>query len=261
MMATSDPGTGPRRGPAAIGLLAAGGLLLATAAVAGGQPEGWIQLFNGRDLDGWTVKIAGHDAGDNFGDTFRVEDGLLKVAYEQYATFAGRFGHLIHRDSFSHYRLRVEYRFVGEQCPGGPDWAFRNSGIMIHGQPAAAMTREQEFPVAIEVQLLGGGGAGERPTANVCTPGTHIVLDGRLDERHCIDSSSATYHGDRWVSVELEVRGHESIRHRVDGELVLEYARPQLDDGTPLAGGTISLQAESHPVEFRKVELLRLAER
>jgi hypothetical protein len=235
--------------------------LLGAAASGAAEPESeWIQLFNGRDLEGWTVKITGHQAGDNFADTFRVEDGLLKVGYEGYDEFGGRFGHLFWAEELSHYRIRLEYRFVGEQCPGGPEWAFRNSGIMVHGQTAEAMGRGQEFPDSIEVQLLGGGGSGERPTANLCTPGTHVVLDGVLETRHCIDSESATYHGDRWVTVEVEVRGNELIRHLVEGETVLEYSRPQLDDGTPLRRGSISLQAESHPVEFRKVELLQLAD-
>jgi hypothetical protein len=238
-------------------------LLLLTAASAGRAREAeknWIQLFNGRNLEGWTVKITGYDAGDNFGDTFRVEDGLLKVAYDRYDQFDGRFGHLFYRDSYSHYRLRVEYRFIGEQCPGGPEWAFRNSGIMVHGQTAGAMDKGQDFPVSIEVQLLGGSATGSRPTANVCTPGTQIVLDGRLDTRHCIDSRSETYRGDQWVVVEVEVRGNKLIRHIVDGETVLSYTQPQLDDGTPLGSGSISLQAESHPVEFRRVELLELTD-
>lgn len=235
-------------------------LLLATAAVVADGPEDeeWIQLFNGVDLRGWTVKIRGHDAGDNFGDTFRVEDGLLKIRYDRYGQFDGRFGHLFYEGSFSHYRIRAEYRFVGEQCPGGPEWALRNSGIMIHGQSVEAMGKDQDFPVAIEVQLLGGDGSGARPTANVCTPGTQIVFDGRLDRRHCIESRSATYRGDRWVTVEVEVRGDESIRHLVEGETVLAYDHPQRDDGTPLRQGSISLQAESHPIDFRKVELLVL---
>jgi hypothetical protein len=238
-------------------------LLLLAAASAGKSREAeekWIQLFNGRDLDGWTVKIAGYDAGDNFGDTFRVEDGVLKVAYDRYERFDGRFGHLFYQESFSHYRLRLEYRFVGEQCPGGPEWAFRNSGIMVHGQTVAAMDKGQDFPVSIEVQLLGGPATGSRPTANVCTPGTLIVLDGRPDTRHCIDSRSETYRGDQWVVVEVEVRGNELIRHIVGGETVLSYTKPRLDDGTPLGSGSISLQAESHPVEFRRVELLELVD-
>ena len=236
-------------------------LLLAVASGGGAQDDGrWIPLFNGENLDGWTVKITGHEAGDNYADTFRVENGLLTVGYENYDTFGGRFGHLFYNEELSHYRLRVEYRFIGEQCLGGPEWALRNSGVMVHGQTVDTMGRDQEFPDSIEVQFLGGDGSGSRPTANVCTPGTHIVLDGALERRHCIDSSAATYPGDQWVTVEVEVRGNELIRHTVDGETVLEYTRPQRDDGTPLSRGSISLQAESHPVEFRKVELLRLAQ-
>ena len=260
MRDSSDPSVRPRCRPPGHAIWCAL-LLVATVSAGHGQTEDrWIQLFNGRDLDGWTVKIAGHEVGENFGNTFRVEGGLLKVGYEEYETFDGRFGHLFYKEAFSHYRVRVEYRFVGKQCPGAPDWGLRNNGIMVHGQAVDTMGRDQEFPVSIEVQLLGGDGGGSRPTANVCTPGTHIVLDGKLDTRHCIESAAGTYHGDQWVTVEVEVRGNELIRHVVDGETVLEYSHPQLDDGTPLSEGTISLQAESHPTEFRKVELLRLAE-
>lgn len=237
------------------------------------QEQGeWIPLFNGKDLDGWIPKITGYDLGDNFGDTFRVEDGILKVCYDQYDRFDGRFGHLFHERTFSHYLLRVEYRFVGEQLAGGPGWAFRNSGIMLHGQPAETMRKDQDFPVSIEAQLLGGGGQGERPTANVCTPGTHIVMDGQLITRHCINSSSKTYHGDQWVTVLLEIRGNDTSRFIIDGETVFEFEKPQLDlndadakrllaDGDQpvmLQQGTISLQSESHPVEFRKVEIMIL---
>jgi hypothetical protein len=234
--------------------------------------QGWIALFNGKDLDGWTPKIRGYPAGENFGDTFRVENGVLKVSYDKYKKFDGKFGHLFYKTPFSHYRLRVQYRFVGEQCPGGPSWAFRNSGVMIHGQPPETMKKDQDFPVSIEVQFLGGNGRDPRPTANVCTPGTNIVMGGKLITRHCTDSKSKTYHGDQWVTVEAEVHGNGVIRHIVDGETVLEYDKPQLDDRDPegrrfikngekmLHGGSISLQAESHPIEFRKVEILPLKE-
>ena len=90
------------------------------AADTSAEKEEWITLFNGRDLSGWTPKITGHVLGDNFGNTFRVEDGLLKVRYDQYKSFGSKFGHLFYKDSFSYYRLVVEYRFVGEQAPGGP---------------------------------------------------------------------------------------------------------------------------------------------
>ncbi|HEB51772.1 MAG TPA: DUF1080 domain-containing protein [bacterium] len=232
----------------------------------------WLQLFNGKDLVGWTAKIKGHELGDNFADTFRVLDGLLTVSYDGYGgAFRGRFGHLFHRLEFADYRLRVEYRFVGEQLADGPGWAFRNSGLMLHGQAPETMGRDQDFPVSVEVQLLGGREHGERPTLNLCTPGTNVVRRGRLWERHCLNSTSPTFRGDVWVTAEVEVRG-DTIRHYVDGHTVLSYDDPQLDPRDPdarhlladgrdkaLHRGTISLQSESHPIQFRKVELLPLA--
>ncbi len=231
----------------------------------------WIQLFNGKDLEGWTPKFTGHELGENVHDTFRAEGGLLQVNYIGWKEFGTTFGHLFWREKHSHYRLRVEYRFIGEQCPGGPGWALRNSGAMLHCQDPASMTKNQEFPVSIEAQFLGGADSGERSTNNLCTPGTHVVIDGKLVTQHCTSSRSKTYRGDGWVTAEIEVRGHGKIRHFVEGELVLEYERPVLDPGDSdakrlleagakeeVSEGYISLQAESHPVEFRKVELLVL---
>jgi len=234
------------------------------------KPSAWVPLFNGKDLDGWTPKITGYKLGENVAQTFRVENGVLRVAYDGYTDFGGKFGHLFYRTPFSNYVLRVEYRFVGQQTPGGPGWAFRNSGMMIHCQSPESMRQAQDFPVSIEVQLLGGDGQHPRSTGNLCTPGTHVVMGGQLITRHCTDSRSKTYHGDQWVTAEVEVHGNDKIIHRINGETVLQYERSQLDPGdadakklikegnTMLHGGYIALQAESHPVEFRKVELQRL---
>jgi len=255
--------------------LLAAALLILTLACSTAKPknEGWIQLFNGKDLKDWNVKIKGFPLGDNYQNTFRVEDSLLKVRYDGYQKFDSHFGHLFYKHSFSHYKIRVEYRFVGEQAPEGPGWAFRNSGIMVHGQSAKSMELDQDFPVSIEVQLLGGNGREERSTLNLCTPGTNVVMNGKLWTQHCTNSTSKTYHGDQWVTVEVEVRGDSIIRHTIDGQTVLEYTQPQLDDRDAsypkllpadknklLKKGTISLQAESHPVDFRKVELLNLGD-
>lgn len=230
----------------------------------------WVQLFNGKDLSGWTPKIRYSDLGDNYADTFRVEDGLLKVGYDKYdGPFKERFGHLFYKDQFSHYILRVEYRFVGNQLAGGPGWAFRNSGLMLHGEDPKTMAKDQDFPKSIEVQLLGCQGKIERTTCNLCTPGTNVEMQGKLVRRHCTSSKSKKYFGDQWVTAEVEVRGSEYFRHKVNGELVMEYQKPQLDPRDKHAAelikknggklllekGTISLQSESHPVEFRKVEL------
>jgi Domain of Unknown Function (DUF1080) len=232
----------------------------------------WIQLFNGKDLKDWDIKIAGYDLNDNFGNTFRVENGSMKVAYDKYDSYNNRFGHIFYREKFSHYIIAVEYRFVGEQVAGAPNWALRNSGIMVHSQSAKSMLKEQDFPISIEVQLLGGTGKGPRTTANLCTPGTNVVMDGKLITTHCINSSSKTYDGEQWVRAEVEVLGESQIKHMVEGQTVLTYDKPQIGggavsnfdenvkkDGTLLNEGYISLQSESHPVEFRKVELLNLA--
>ena len=245
---------------------------------AGAQPasdrEDWVALFNGRDLAGWTPKITHHKLGENYANTFRVEDGVLKVSYSDYDGFRGRFGHLFYEQPFSYYRLRVEYRFVGEQAAGGPGaWALRNSGVMVHSQSAKSMGMDQNFPISIEAQFLGGLGNGKaRPTLNVCTPGTEIVYQHSLYGTHCLQSRSQTFDGDQWVRAEIIVLGSASITHIVNGETVLEYSLTQYGggevanfdpaqkpDGQLLDSGYIALQSESHPVEFRKVELLNLA--
>ncbi len=231
----------------------------------------WVPLFNGKDLKNWEVKIAGYKAGENFGNTFRVEDGKMKVSYDQYENFGVKYGHIFYKQKFSWYIIAVEYRFTGEQAKGGQGWATRNSGIMVHGQDPATMTKDQDFPISIEVQLLGGLGTGERSTANLCTPGTNVVMNGKLFTPHCINSKSKTYNGDEWVRVEVMVLGDSLIRHIVNGETVLEYTNPQIGggnvlnadpavkiDGKLLDAGFISLQSESHPVEFRKVEIVNL---
>ncbi|MEX0928404.1 MAG: DUF1080 domain-containing protein [Balneolales bacterium] len=220
--------------------------------------EEWVELFNGENLDGWDYKITGYELNENYNNTFRVEDGLLKVRYDEYDRFTGQFGHIFYQEPFSHYRLKVEYRFVGEQAPEGPGWAFRNNGIMFHSQPAEDLTLGQDFPNSIEFQLLGGNGEEDRPNGSICTPGTHVVIDGELITNHCIGSRFPTHHGDQWVTAELVAYGDSLIQHRFDGEVNMEYSRPQLDDGTLLDRGHIALQAESHPADIRSVKILNL---
>lgn len=231
----------------------------------------WIQLFNGKDINDWTPKISGYPTGDNFANTFRVEDGMLKVLYDGYDAFDQKFGHLFYKEKFGYYLLGVEYRFVGEQAEGGPGWAIRNSGAMLHCQDPKTMGVDQDFPISIEVQFLGGDGENPRTTANLCTPGTNVVKDGELFTRHCTSSTSKTYHGDQWVRVEVLVLGDSLMEHFVEGQSVLRYEDPQIgggnvihydesvkQDGKLLREGYISLQSESHPIEFRKVALYNL---
>ncbi|WP_019987512.1 3-keto-disaccharide hydrolase [Rudanella lutea] len=248
--------------------------LLALLSLGQGRSKGtgWIELFNGKDLKDWTVKISGHPLNENYGNTFRVTDGKLTVNYDGYTSFDNQFGHIFYKKRpFSAYLLVLEYRFVGQQAPAGPGWAIRNSGAMLHGQAPETMTVKQDFPISLEMQLLGGDGQHERHTANLCTPGTHVEMNGKLFTPHCIDSKSKTYHGDRWVRAEALVLGDSVIHHIVEGDTVLTYEKPQIGggtvsnhdpaqkkDGQPLRGGYISLQSESHPIEFRRVAVYDL---
>ena len=229
----------------------------------------WLSLFHGKDLDGWTPKFSGHAAGEKYLDTFRVEDGVIKVSYDKYKQFDGKFGHLFYKDKFSHYDVRLEYRFLGEQAKNAPSWALRNSGLMFHSQSPQSMRKDQDFPVSIEFQFLGGADKGERPTGSMCSPATNVVINGKLITQHCVNSKSKTFRGDQWVKAELHVRGSGKVKHLINGEVVMEYEQPQLDpkdkDGAALIKaangkllleeGYLALQAESHPCEFRKIEI------
>jgi hypothetical protein len=234
------------------------------------QDNNWIQLFNGKDLKDWTIKIKDHPINENYGNTFRVENGVMKVSYDQYDEFKEQYGHIFYKQQFSAYLLVVEYRFVGEQVKGGPGWAIRNNGMMLHGQTPESMAVEQDFPISLEEQLLGGDGKTERTTGNLCSPGTNVVLEGKLFTPHCVNSSSKTYSGDQWVRAEALVLKDSVIKHIINGDTVLTYTQPQYDGNDPwvkkmglkggatISKGTISLQSESHPTEFRKVALFNL---
>lgn len=235
--------------------------------------EEWISLFNGENLDGWEFKFSGYPHGENFNETFRVENGNLIVDYKNYNTFNGEFGHLFTTQKYSHYRLRVEYKFFGEQVKGGAAWAYRNNGLMLHAQSAKSMQLDQDFPTSIEVQLLGGIGDDKRTNMNVCTPGSIIDYKNKPYTNHCLNSKSEVVNGELWTSVEVEILGDSIVKHFVDGRVVLEYSNLRLDSLSSnyfqlkdlmqtnrMTKGHIAIQAESHGTMFRKIELLNLSE-
>jgi hypothetical protein len=253
--------------PRIVSSLLASGLAFAVSAAEDGT---WVSLFNGKDLAGWTVKIARHPLGVNHADTFRVEDGILKAGYDGYGRFDQQYGHLFTNLAYSHYILRLEYRFAGTMMADAPGYVNLNSGVMLHAQSPQSMRFDQGFPVSLEMQFLADEGKGLRATGNLCTPGTHVDMGGQLITRHIVTSSAPTFPADRWVRAEAEVRGDEEIIHRIDGVEVLRYQRPRLDPtcrispasdlvdagALPSLGfGHIALQAEGQPVWFRKIEL------
>lgn len=219
--------------------------------------EKWTPLFNGLNLDGWTPKFSGSDLGINYKDTFQVKDGLLVIDYSKWDKFNGEFGHLFYKTPYSSYKIRATYRFIGDQVKGGPGWANRNNGFMLHCQNPKTIKKDQDFPDSIEVQFLGGFGKGERGTLNICTPGTQLHWAGKLTKKHVINTKGPTIHCDEWVTVEIEVRG-DKFKHIANGKVVCEYDNTQLDDGSPLTKGWISIQAETAPIEFKSIDLMEL---
>jgi len=232
----------------------------------------WRTLFNGENLDGWTAKFHHHEPGENYANTFRVVDGVIQANYDDYDTFDDRFGHLFFDEPFSAFHLKFEYRFTDQWMEDAPGYTFRNSGIMFHSQSPQSILIEQDWPISVEYQLLARERDGvSRPTGNMCSPGTHVVFEGELDERHCINSSSGTYAWNEWVSGELIVHNDSLVIHKVNGEDVLRYSQPQIGggvvsgydpeikvDGTLLTEGYIGLQAEGQGVEFRNIRIREL---
>ena len=234
------------------------------------EDNNWEYLFNGKNLDGWEIKIRNHELGDNFNNTFKVKDGSLKVSYENYENFDNKFGHIFYtKKKFKNYHLSLDYKFSGSHLNGAPGWSIKNSGIMLHCQHPSTMLINQEFPVSAEAQLLGGLGEGDRSTANICSPGTDIDINGKKAEYHCVNSSSKTYNNDDWVNVEVIVYSDSIIHHLVEGDTVLTYSNLRVGGGEIpenyvskkgqiLDEGYISLQSEGHPVEFREIKIKEL---
>jgi len=244
------------------------GLMLIPSPVSAyDPPSDWVSLFNGKDLFGWTPKFAGVPVGENYKNTFRVTDGKISVNYDEYQTFDAKFGHLFFDQPFKAFHLRLEYRIFGEQLPGAPVWAYRNSGVMLHSQSPESMEFDQSFPVSLEMQFLAQSDAGDRYTGNLCTPGTNVFKEGQLHTRHCTPSLSRAKELGAWVKAEMVVAPDGTTKHYINGEEVFSYSTPMLDpsdkfskalikDGNlNLDGGYIALQAESHPVEFRNIEI------
>jgi Domain of Unknown Function (DUF1080) len=228
----------------------------------------WVTLFNGKNLNNWTVKIAGYKQGENFGNTFRVENGILSTRYDKYDSFNNRFGALYYNKKFTNYRLKVEYRFVGKLTPGAPSWGFRDGGIQYHCQSPSSVVIDQPFPVCLEYNLHGGDGTGERPTGEICTSGMSVEISGKKNTSNCTTPFvKRTFNDDQWITAEIDVKDGK-FTHFVNGEQIIQFENARYDSTNPIAknfiinrndvvkDGYISLQSNSHPMDFRKIEIM-----
>ncbi len=228
----------------------------------------WVKLFNGKNLNNWTPKIAGYKLGENYGNTFRVENGILSIRYNQYDSFRNRFGALYYDKKLTNYRLKVEYRFLGITTPGAPSWGYRDGGIQYHSQPPSTLGLNQSFPVCLEYNLHGGNGTDERPVGEICASGMKVEINGKRNTSFCtLPTVKRTFHGDQWVVAEIEIRNGK-ITHFTNGEQILQFNNPSFDSAHAIGknfispgndlvkDGYISFQSNSHPMDFRRIEIM-----
>ncbi|HZY81531.1 MAG TPA: DUF1080 domain-containing protein [Cyclobacteriaceae bacterium] len=232
----------------------------------------WITLFNGKDINDWIVKIHHHDPGVNFGETFRVEDDMIKVRYDKYQDFNDQFGHLYYKTPFSYFHLSLDYRFTGQLQQGAPNYTLLNSGVMFHSQDPRSMPKEQNWPISVEMQFLATLDDGtERHTGNMCSPGTDIVYGGGVYPDHCLDSNSKSYPREQWVHADLVVLGDSLVTHMINGDTVLQYSKPMMGGGVVngydsaiwkpgalLKEGYVALQSEGQPIDFKNIKIRKL---
>ena len=245
-----EQGTGGATGGGA-GEAAGEGELRAEGEAEGEAEEVWIQLFDGENIHGWTPKFVGYDLGVNFRNTFVVRDGFLTICYDNYKQgFGDNIGYLFYKDEFSHYVLRVEYRFLGARSSTLVESSVQTCGLMLHGQSAETMNKGQRRPVSVAARLLdeytglhGAQGEGRADNLSLNTKADASQLEGKQQE------------ADQWITSIVEVHGGRVIRHKSGGLLIAEYKKPSRRDGSLLDSGTISLQANSCPIQFRKIEL------
>lgn len=241
---------------------ALGDLTLTPAA----NTDGWVNLFNGKDLTGWVPLIHKHKVGENVYDTFRADsvNKVIKVLYDKYPNleFGGRCGNLYYNRRLTNYRIKVTYRFQEPLVKNPVGWSKNNSGLMIFGIDPATVTGDPEFPPLIEIQLLGspsqpGGGGTTSP--NYCEPG------GMTMQQHtggCGNNGTGKTPNPaaQWTTVEADVHvtGQTKIyQHPDTTNAVLTMSGPRYQNAA-VTGGYIALQSEGQPIEYKDILLKEL---
>ena len=219
----------------------------------------WKQLFNGKDLNDWNYHFSGYDYNVNPFNTLKVENGLLKVDYSGYERWNGEFGHFAREEIYSHFLYAVEYRFVGDQTLGGPGWAFRNNGIMFHSEPMSSMTKNQDFPISVEAQLLQRGSE-ENPKGviNLCNGASKTTAK---ETPNCSQefASISLNHKNDWIRAEVLVFADSLAKFILNGDTLGVFTNfKYADSGKSIKEGRIARQAETHNTHFRKIEIVNL---
>lgn len=189
-----------------------------------------IELFNGLDLDNWNIVVDSEDGEPK--DLFYVEDGVMH-------TLGAPFGYIRTKESYSNYKLHVEWRWTNEPS---------NSGVLINVQG-----KEIIFPHCIECQLMNGK-AGD------------IVLMGKgagvtiKDSTYMVTSEEKRYMAISKFEDSSEKPAGEWNSYDItskDGtlEVIVNGVLQNSATGMTLTEGNIALQSEGAPLQFRNIYL------
>lgn len=218
-------------------------------------PTAPLSLFNGRDLEGWTV--VGRDGDPAAADTWTVSDGVLKASGQPY-------GYVRTKGAYRDYILRIEWRWVAGPAPtdanGKP--RGRNSGVLLHIQG-----EDKVWPTCLEAQLQ------ERFAGDFIAMDMAVVFDEltAMREKAAAEAGTDTAARERALGARRITRRHESSEKPI-GEwntyeiicradtvtLVVNGVLQNSATGLSISEGAIGLQSEGMPIEFRRVDLTAL---
>ncbi len=183
-----------------------------------------IELFNGRDLEGWGAVL--QDKSLDPKTEFTVRDGVIHLS--------GKFGYIYPQEIYSNYKLEVEWRWPGEAS---------NSGIFVHVSPD-----DRWLPSCFECQLKAGN-AGSIYGFNGPLSAEMRAAGNNTIQRKEPNNERPT---GEWNKAEIVCDG-DRISITINGELQVEAT------GVTPASGNIGLQSEGEAVEFRNVRLTPLS--
>ena len=181
------------------------------------------KLFNGKNLDGWTIHLA-PDSGDVLESlVFCAKEGLINISGQP-------FGYMITDKSYKDYKLHLEWRWYGEPS---------NSGIFLHAEPIDGV-----WPRCAEVNLMAG-----RAGDMIASGGSSFeeLAEGRFLRS---TKESAEHPAGEWNTAEIVCKGN-FIQAYINGVLMNEAHFDRSE-------GPIALQSEGGPLEIRNVYLTPL---
>jgi hypothetical protein len=186
-----------------------------------------IRLFNGKDLSNWVFFLK-----DNSVDpatVFSVKDGVIHIS-------GNPFGYMRTKESYSDYKLHVEWRYPLEAT---------NSGVFVHGQEPDAIWLK-----CIECQLMAGN-AGDF----VCMSGAD--MNERTDKSNAIVrkmAPSSEKPTGEWNTMEVTCDGNTI-------EVIVNGVLQNKGTNVSVSKGSICLQSEGKDIEFRIVTISPLTKK